>query len=65
MKQITDEGEIKKIIEAVVKNNQKQAEQYKSGKTAVLGFFVGQVIKATKGKAKPDLVNKLLKQLLG
>ncbi|MBU0580700.1 MAG: Asp-tRNA(Asn)/Glu-tRNA(Gln) amidotransferase subunit GatB [Candidatus Margulisbacteria bacterium] len=65
MKQISDEGEIKKIIEDVIAKNQKQVEQYKSGKTAVFGFFVGQVMKETKGKAKPELVNKLLKELLG
>ncbi|MFC1516970.1 Asp-tRNA(Asn)/Glu-tRNA(Gln) amidotransferase subunit GatB [Candidatus Margulisiibacteriota bacterium] len=64
MKQIADEGEIKKVIEAVIANNVKQVEQYKSGKVAVFGFFVGQAMKATKGKAKPDLVNKLLKELL-
>jgi len=64
LKQITDEGAIKKIVEDVVNNNQKQVEQYKSGKTKVFGFFVGQVMKATKGQANPQLVNKLLKELL-
>ncbi len=63
--QISDEGAIKKIVEKIVADNPKQAEQYKSGKTAVFGFFVGQTMKAMQGKAKPDIVNKLLKELLG
>lgn len=65
MTQISDEGELVKIIQEVIKNNPKQVEQYKGGKTAVLAFFVGQTMKATKGRANPGMVNKLLKQELG
>jgi len=62
--QISDEGELIKVIEEVIKNNPKQVEQYKGGKTTVIAFFVGQVMKATKGRANPGLVNKLLSQKL-
>ncbi len=63
--QISDEGAIKKLVEDIIAANQGQVAQYKSGKMAVFGFFVGQVMKASKGKAKPETVNKLLKDLLG
>lgn len=62
--QISDEGELAKVIEEIIKNNPKQVEQYKGGKTTVLAFFVGQVMKATKGRANPGLVNKLLARSL-
>ncbi len=64
MTQISDETELKKIIQEIIKNNPKQVEQYKSGKTTIIGFFVGQVMKVTKGRANPGLANKLLKQAL-
>ncbi len=62
--QITDEGEIVKIVEEVMASNPAQVEQYRSGKEKVFGFFVGQVMKASRGKANPALVNKLLKERL-
>jgi aspartyl-tRNA(Asn)/glutamyl-tRNA(Gln) amidotransferase subunit B len=62
--QISDEGELEKIIADVIKNNPKQVEQFKSGKETVIMFFVGQVMKATKGRAKPDAVQKLLRKAL-
>lgn len=62
--QVSDEGELVKIIEEVIKNNPTQVEQFKSGKEAVLMFLVGQVMKQTKGRAKPDVVQKLLRQNL-
>ncbi|MFH1542606.1 MAG: Asp-tRNA(Asn)/Glu-tRNA(Gln) amidotransferase GatCAB subunit B, partial [bacterium] len=64
MTQMSDEGELIKTIQEVIKNNPKQVEQYKGGKTTVLAFFVGQLMKATKGRANPGLANKLLKQEL-
>ncbi len=64
LKQITDPEEIKKIVEEVIRNNPKEVEKYKAGNTKLMGFFVGQVMKATKGKANPQLVNKILNQLL-
>lgn len=59
--QISDESELAKIIQNVLFKNQNQIEEYLSGKEKVLGFFVGQIMKETKGKANPQLVNRLLK----
>ncbi|WP_405240088.1 Asp-tRNA(Asn)/Glu-tRNA(Gln) amidotransferase subunit GatB [Lentisalinibacter orientalis] len=64
LKQITDSGEIQRIVEDVLAANPEQVEQYRGGKTQVIGFFVGQVMKATKGKANPGEVNRLLKAAL-
>lgn len=58
--QITDESEIEKIIDAIIADNEKAVQQYKSGKKNTVGFFVGQVMRATKGKANPQIVNKIL-----
>src|SRR5579872_1021813 len=63
--QITDESAIEKIIDEVIAANPKQLEQYRGGKTTVIGFFVGQVMKASKGQANPAKVNELLKKKLG
>ena len=66
MQQISDEGELEKIIDKILAENTSQVEAYKSGKDKLFGFFVGQVMKATEGKANPGLVNKLLKnKILG
>jgi len=64
LKQITDSGTIEKIIREIIAANQKTYEQYRSGKTAALGYFVGQVMKATQGQANPQLVNDLLRKIL-
>jgi aspartyl-tRNA(Asn)/glutamyl-tRNA(Gln) amidotransferase subunit B len=64
LSQVTDEGAIREAIEKVVTRSQSQHAQYRAGKTALLGFFVGQVLKATGGKANPALVNRLLKERL-
>jgi len=64
LKQVTDESEIISICQEIIANNQKQVEEYQGGKTKVFGFFVGQVMKKTNGKANPKLVNDLLKNLL-
>ena len=64
LKQVSDEGAILTIIDEVFKANPKQVEQYKAGKEALIGFFVGQVMKVSKGKANPAIVNKLLKETL-
>jgi aspartyl-tRNA(Asn)/glutamyl-tRNA(Gln) amidotransferase subunit B len=58
--QITDTGEIEKMIDEVLAASPKQVEQYKAGKTTMMGFFVGQIMKASKGKANPAAVNELL-----
>ena len=62
---ISDEGAIKEICQKVVDNNPNQVAAYKGGKQQLFGFFVGQVMKETKGRANPQTVNELLKQLLG
>jgi aspartyl-tRNA(Asn)/glutamyl-tRNA(Gln) amidotransferase subunit B len=64
VRQISDSDALGKIVDEVIAGNPKQVEQYKSGKTAVLGFLVGQVMKASKGQANPGAVNELLKQKL-
>ncbi|XP_071720312.1 glutamyl-tRNA(Gln) amidotransferase subunit B, chloroplastic/mitochondrial [Rutidosis leptorrhynchoides] len=62
--QIVDPAEIEKIIDKVIANNPKQLEQYRGGKTKLQGFFAGQVMKESKGKANPGLVNKILVEKL-
>jgi len=62
--QITDEGELIKAITSIIEASQAQVAEYRAGKEKVFGFFVGQVMKATKGKANPQLVNELLKKML-
>jgi len=62
--QISDEGELEKIARKVIEANPKSVEDYKKGKEKALGFLVGQVMKETRGKANPQLVNKILKELL-
>ncbi len=62
--QVSDTGAIEKIIDEVIKANPGQAADYKAGKDKLFGFFVGQVMKASKGKANPDMVNQLLKKKL-
>ncbi len=59
--QISDTGAIEKIIDEVIAQNPKQVEQYRGGKQAVIGFLVGQVMKASRGQADPAAVNALLK----
>ncbi len=62
LKQITDDKAIDKMVEGVLQANLSQVDEYKGGKEKVLGFLVGQVMKASKGKANPGTVNKLLKE---
>ena len=61
LEQISDSGELNKIVDNIIKNNYKSVEDYQSGKTKLLSFFVGQVMKETQGKANPKIVNELLK----
>ncbi len=63
--QITDEAAVAAVVERVIAENPAQAAQYRSGKTATLGWLVGQVMKASQGKANPGLVNRILKEKLG
>jgi len=65
LKQITDSSAIEKIVAEVIQANPGQVEEFKGGKEKVLGYLVGQVMKASKGKANPGMVNKLLKEKMG
>jgi len=62
--QITDESALAKMVEDVIAANPGQAEDFKNGKDKLMGFFVGQVMQASKGQANPALVNKLIKEKL-
>ena len=64
LKQVTDTSAIESIIDDVIANNPKQLEQYRAGKDKLFGFFVGQVMKASEGKANPQQVNEILKNKL-
>ena len=64
LKQITDSGAIEAAVDAAIAAGEKQVEQYKGGNEKILGWFVGQVMKATGGKANPGTVNKMLKDKL-
>ena len=65
LRQITDSGAIEAVIDAVMAANPKQLADYRAGKDKLFGFFVGQVMKATEGKANPAQLNDLLKAKLG
>jgi aspartyl-tRNA(Asn)/glutamyl-tRNA(Gln) amidotransferase subunit B len=65
LRQISDMGALEKIVDEVIAASPKQVEQYKSGKTGVIGYLVGQVMKLSKGQANPAAVNELLKAKLG
>lgn len=62
MVQISDEGQLKEIVDEVIAKNPQSIEDFKAGKDKALGFLIGQVMKATRGKANPGIVNKLIKE---
>ena len=62
--QLSDAGELEKIIDEVLASSPGQLAQYRGGKEGLFGYFVGQVMKASKGKANPKVVNDLLKEKL-
>ncbi len=64
LKQVTDEGALESAVDEVLAGYPKELEQYKSGKTKLLGFFMGQVMKATGGKANPQVVQEIIKEKL-
>jgi aspartyl-tRNA(Asn)/glutamyl-tRNA(Gln) amidotransferase subunit B len=64
LKQVTDVSAIERVIEEVMANNPQQVEEYRQGREKLFGFFVGQVMKVSKGKANPGQVNELLKKKL-
>ena len=61
LKQISDVDELNKIVDNIIKNNYKSVEEYQSGKEKLFGFFVGQVMKETKGMGNPKIINEILK----
>ena len=65
LKQVTDSGAIEAIVEKVIAANPANVEAYRGGKTGLMGWFVGQVMKESQGKANPGVVNSLLKEKLG
>ena len=65
LKQTSDTGAIEAVIAKILADNADKVEQYKAGKEALFGFFVGQTMKAMQGKANPQMVNELLKKMLG
>jgi aspartyl-tRNA(Asn)/glutamyl-tRNA(Gln) amidotransferase subunit B len=64
LESISDEGALGKIIDEVIAANPKQVEQYKAGKQQVIGFLVGQAMKASRGQADPAVVSKMMKERL-
>ena len=64
MKQVSDSGELGRIVDELLAANPEQVEQFRAGKTKVIGFFVGQMMKQTQGKGNPALINSLLKEKL-
>jgi aspartyl-tRNA(Asn)/glutamyl-tRNA(Gln) amidotransferase subunit B len=65
LRQITDTSAISRVVDAVLEKHPGQLEEYRSGKEKLFGFFVGQVMKETRGKANPAEVNRILKERLG
>jgi len=63
--QISGEDELARIVDDIIKANPDNVERYRSGKATLFGFFVGEAMKATKGKANPQVINRLLKEKLG
>ena len=64
LRQISDADELGRIIDEVLARSERQVQQYRAGKQGVIGYFVGQVMKATRGQANPKLVNQLLRAAL-
>ncbi|MEO3429700.1 Asp-tRNA(Asn)/Glu-tRNA(Gln) amidotransferase subunit GatB [Pelagibius sp. CAU 1746] len=65
LRQISDSSEIEALVDEIIAGNPGQVEQFKGGNEKILGWFVGQVMKATQGKANPGMVNKVLREKLG
>ncbi|MBO37827.1 MAG: Asp-tRNA(Asn)/Glu-tRNA(Gln) amidotransferase GatCAB subunit B, partial [Rhodospirillaceae bacterium] len=64
LKQVSDTGELEELIDEVISNGRAQLEQFKSGNEKIIGWFVGQVMQATKGQANPQMVNEILRRKL-
>ena len=64
IKQVSDKSEIVNLINSVLQENPQMVNEYRNGKEKLFGFFVGQVMKVSKGKANPQIVNQIFKELL-
>jgi len=64
IRQMSDTSEIEAVVQKVLDDNPKEVERYRSGDNKLIGFFVGQVMKLTKGKANPKLVNDAIRKLI-
>jgi aspartyl-tRNA(Asn)/glutamyl-tRNA(Gln) amidotransferase subunit B len=64
LKQVSDTGAIEAAVDAAIAGGAKQVEQYRGGNEKILGWFVGQVMKTTQGKANPQMVNEILRRKL-
>jgi aspartyl-tRNA(Asn)/glutamyl-tRNA(Gln) amidotransferase subunit B len=64
MRVVSDEGSLRPLCEKLVQSNPKQAAEYRAGKKGLLGYFVGQAMKETKGSANPKLVSEILTKIL-
>lgn len=64
LRQISDSGELERVVEAIIAANPEQVAQYRAGKEKVFAYFVGQAMKATRGKANPVQLNEILKRKL-
>ena len=62
--QISDTGALEAVAQEIINANPKEAADYRAGKTKVMGFFVGQLMKQTKGQANPQLANEIFQRLL-
>ena len=60
LKQISNEDDIEKLVDKIIIENETQVKQFKEGNTKVMGWFVGQIMKLTKGQANPGIVNKII-----
>jgi aspartyl-tRNA(Asn)/glutamyl-tRNA(Gln) amidotransferase subunit B len=65
LKQVSDTGELEAIVDQVIASGAGQVEQFRSGNEKILGWFVGQVMKLSQGKANPQMVNEILRKKLG
>lgn len=64
LKQVSDEGMIRELVQGIIAANPQQAADFKAGKTKLMSFFVGQAMKASKGKANPKQVNQIVQEEL-
>ena len=62
--QVSDSKEIEKIIDSIINNNKEKVIEYKKGKIKLLGYFIGETMKLSKGKANPKIINKILSKKL-